>query len=209
MKTKLHIGILAVLLAFLGTFIDYSTVPNQQIVIEFSDQSVSTEETENAIETIQAKLNRIGVTQIHIGQNKEGQLRITYYSKDNVDYIQNLLFTAEDFPIAYKTTQEHPNRFPDDNTKKEYELNISEIKVSSNIDWSFEGTQVTEINHKTDQSNPLKIQYSAGTVNSDQAYGKIQVAISLKNSVAIAKDHLSYKIPEVRAGPLVGDCFIL
>ena len=201
MKTKLQFGILVVLLAFLGTFLEQTTVPNQQIVIQFSDKAITVEDTENAIEAIQNKLQSIGVTQIKIGQNESGQLRITYHSDVDVEHIQNALFKAEDFKVAYDSTQNESSSFPEDRNVKDYELNISEIKTSSKINWDFGGTQVTEINQKTDHSNPLKVNSSGEQINTKLSNGIIKVAVLVNNSIEIAIDNQSYKIPEVRAGP--------
>jgi len=203
MKTKLKFGILALLLAFLGTFIEHTTLPNQQIVIQFSDTSITAEDTENAIEAIQGKLQSIGVTQIQIGQNNKGQLRITYHSDANVAYIQKTLFNVEELKLAYNSSQNHSNNFPEKKGAKNYELNISEIKTGSDIDWSFEGTQVAEINQKTDHSKPLKVNYSSELNNTKQSNNTVNVAAIVNTAIANAIDNISYKIPEVRAGPTV------
>lgn len=203
MKTKLYFGIIAVLIAFLGTFIEQPTIPNQQIVIQFSDKANTEQDTENAIEAIQKQLQNIGVTQIQIGQNEDGQLRITYHSDADVEYIQNILFNVDDFKVAYEASQNHSNNFPKDKSVKDYQLNISEIKTSSDINWDFEGTQVTEINQKTDHSNNLKVNYSGKQINIKRSNEIINVAVIVNTTVAIAINHLSYKIPEVRAGPTV------
>jgi len=202
MKTKLHFGIIVLLLAFLGTFLEQSTIPNQQIIIQFSDQAITLQDTENAIGKIQDKLQSIGVTQIQIGQYQGGQLRITYHSDRDVAHIQNILFKAEDFDIAYNAAQEQSNNFPEKRHLKDYELNISEISSSSDFNWDFEGTQVTEVNQKTDHSNTLKVSCSGGNILTKQYNGAISTAVFVNNTIAIAINHLAYKIPEVRAGPL-------
>lgn len=201
MKTKLHFGLLVVLLAFLATFLEQTTVPNQQIVIQFSNEAHTTQDTENAIEAIQNKLQSIGATQIEIGQNNDGRLRITYHSNAEVTHIQNVLFNAEDFKLDYASTQNQPTNFPEERHTKNYELDVSEIKSSSDINWNFEGTRVTEVNQKTDHSNPIKVNSSAKQFNAKQSNEIIKVAVALNTTVAIVTDHLSYKIPEVRAGP--------
>lgn len=201
MKTKLQFGILVILLTFLVTFLEQTTIPNQQIVIQFSDQAITTEDTENALETIQDKLQGIGATQIQIGQTEGGQLRITYHSDVAVEHIQKVLFNVEEFKIAYESSQKHSNNFPENKSTKDYELNISEIKTSTNVNWNFEGTQVAEINQKTDHSNQLKVNYSGQQINTKQSNKIINVAVLTTNTVAIAIDNSSYKIPEVRAGP--------
>ena len=201
MKTKLHFGILVLLLAFLGTFIEETTVPNQQIVIQFSNKAISAQDTDNAIEAIQNKLQSTGATQIEIGKNDNGELRITYHSDADVTYIQNALFIEEDFKLAYQSTQKHTNNFPESTNVKDYELNISEIKISKNFNWDFEGTQVTEVNQKTDHSNQLKINYSGKQIDSKQSNRLIKVAVLVNNTLTITVNNHSYNIPEVRAGP--------
>ncbi|WP_405572726.1 hypothetical protein [Winogradskyella sp. Asnod2-B02-A] len=202
MKIKLHFAIVVVILAFLGAFMDQKTVPNQQIVVQFLDKSVSIEDSEKAIESIQYKLQSIGVTHIQIGQNRDGQLRITYHSDSEVSQIQDVLFKADGFDIAYHTSQQHSNNFPKDKEAKDYELNISEIKSDSNFNWDFEGTQVTEVNQKTDHSNQLQVNYSGKPFNTKPVNNIVNVAVAANNTVVNAIGRLSYKIPEVRAGPI-------
>lgn len=203
MKTKLHLGLLVILLAFLGTYLEQVTVPNQQIVIEFSAQTVTEKETENAIDAIQDKLQSIGVTQIQIGHNKAGQLRITYHSDVDVIQIQTVLLNTDNFKIANKDSPKRSSNVPENKSLINYELNISEIKSNSNINWSFEGIQVTEVNQKTDFSNPLKVNNSGTQLNAKQSEGSFKIAVLVNQTTAILIDHLSYKIPEVRAGPTV------
>ncbi|WP_179005397.1 hypothetical protein [Winogradskyella forsetii] len=201
MKTKLHFGIIVILLAFLGTFIEQTTLPNQQIIIQFSDTTVTAEDTENAIEAIQNKLQSIGVSQIQIGQTEKGQFKITYHSDAEVSHIQAILFQSENFKIAYEDSNRPSDRLPENQSSNGYELNISEIKTSSKVNWDFDGVQITEINQKTDHSNPTKVDYSGVQIHTKQSNNIINVALLSNNSVAIAVDNRFYKIPEVRAGP--------
>ena len=202
MKTKLHLGILVVVLAFLGTFMDQKTVPNQQIVVQFLDKSVSLEDSEEAIESIQFKLQSIGVTHIQIGQNRDGQLRITYHSDSDVSHIQDVLFKGDDFDIAYQASQQQSDNFPKEREANDYELNISEIKSGTDFNWDFEGTQVTEVNQKTDHSNQLQVNYSGKPFSVKPVNSIVNVAVAANNTVVNAINQLSYEIPEVRAGPI-------
>lgn len=202
MKTKLHLAILVVILAFLGTFMDQKTVPNQQIVVQFLDKSVSLEDSEEAIESIQYKLQSIGVTHIQIGQNRDGQLRITYHSDSDVSHIQDVLFKGNDFDIAYQSSQQQSDNFPREREANDYELNISEIKSGTDVNWDFEGTQVTEVNQKTDHSNQLQVNNSGKPFSVKPVNSIINVAVAANNTVVNAINQLSYEIPEVRAGPI-------
>lgn len=181
---------------------EQKTVPNQQIVIAFSDKMISAEDTENAIEAIQNKLQSIGVSQIKIGQYKDGELRITYHSKADIAHIKNVLFETENYELAYEASRDSSNKGTNSKKDKYYELNITEIKSSSSVNWDFEGTQVTEINQKTDNSNPVNIDYSSQQINAKQLNAKIKNAVLVNKVVTHSIDTTSYKIPEVRAGPV-------
>ena len=203
MRTKLHFGLIVILLAFLGTYLEQNTLPNQQIVIQFSDTDISAEDTENAIETIQNKLHSIGVTRIQIGHSRDGQLRILYHSNTDVGYIQKALYNVEDLNIAYNSGQDNSEDFPEPKDQKDYELNISEIKSSTNINWDFERTQIVEVNQKTDRWLYSKT-YSFGRhLQNIERYYDHNVALLISNHARIVIGTIYDIIPEVRAGPLV------
>ncbi|WP_299111603.1 hypothetical protein [uncultured Winogradskyella sp.] len=203
MKTKLHFGLITVLLAFLVTFLEPNTVPNQQIVIQFSNDTITIADTEDTIEAIQNKLQSIGVTQIQIGQSKTGQLRITYFSEEDVADIQKALFNAEDFQVAYSPSVQSSKDFPNVPKVKDYELNVSEIKTSTSNTWDFEGTEVATFNPKSDHSNTLKVHNSGNQVSSELNNHVINTIVEAYKVAAIVSNNSSYKIPEVRAGPMV------
>lgn len=203
MKTKLHFGLITVLLAFLVTFFEPNTVPNQQIVIQFSNDTITIADTEDTIEAIQNKLQSIGVTQIQIGQSKTGQLRITYFSEEDVADIQKALFNAEDFQVAYNPSGQSSKDFPNVPKVKDYELNVSEIKTSTSNTWDFEGTEVATFNPKSDHSNTLKVHNSGNQVSSELNNHVINTIVEAYKVAAIVSNNSSYKIPEVRAGPMV------
>ncbi len=190
-------------MAFLVTFFEPNTVPNQQIVIQFSNDAITIADTEDTIESIQNKLQSIGVTQIHIGQSKSGQLRITYFSEEDVAHIQNALFNVEDFQMAYDTSGQSSKEFPNNYNVTDYELNVSEIKTSTSNTWDFEGTEVAKFNPKSDHSNTLKVHDSGNQVYSELNNHVINTIVEAYKEAAIVSNNSSYKIPEVRAGPMV------
>jgi hypothetical protein len=201
MKSKLHFGILIMLMAFLGRYIKTSVIPNQQIVIEFLDNNISEDDTQNTIETIQIKLNRIGVEDIIIGQNQNGHLKITYYSNTNIQHIEDLLSNDESFKISHKSGEENSNSLPEQGDLKHYKLNISEIQKGSTNDWDFEDFKIVEFNHKSDRSSNLKINTSGISVKSESCNIINKLSLELSNNAGLAVIKLSYKIPEIRAGP--------
>ncbi len=201
MKTRLHFGILVILLAFLGTYLEQRTLPNQQIVIQFSDKDIAEEDAESAIEIVKKRLQSIGVEHIKIAHYNNGQLKITYYSDSDVERIQNILSKEEGFKFPYESENKRSPNFPKNKSIKDYELNISEIQNSSNINWDFERTSVVELNQKSDHSFNPKVTSSGEHINHDPSNSEINFALKVNTSVAKAMDRISYEIPEVRAGP--------
>ncbi|WP_439152028.1 hypothetical protein [Winogradskyella sp.] len=203
MKTKLQIGILIMLFAFLGTYVEHTSVPNQQIVIQFEDGSISASDAESAINNIREKLHNIGAEAILIGDNEDGRLKITYYSDAAIDIVQNVLSQETDYSLYPDSNNENPFKTPISSDEHSYQLNISEIQNSGSNSWDFEGTQVVELNHKSDRFNHLKVNSSAKH-NSSNAHNVLCSNELIKAEIiAFYIDSLSYKIPEVRAGPLV------
>ena len=201
MKIKLQFGILVVLLVFLGTYLEQTTVSNQQIVIQFSDTDISSKDAENTIEIVKKQLQSIGVTNIQIGQHESGKLKITYYSGADVERIQNILSKEDGFKFAHQSSSRTSKDLPDNRNVKNYELNISEIHNSSHINWDFEGIQIVELNQKSDRYDNPKVNTSGDQLNTEHHNTIVNVAIKENRTVTIAQDKISYKIPEVRAGP--------
>ncbi|WP_296317223.1 hypothetical protein [Winogradskyella sp. UBA3174] len=203
MKIKLQFGVLVVLLVFLGTCLEQTTVPNQQIVIQFSDANISSEDAENTIEIVKKQLQSIGVTNIQIGQHESGKLKITYYSRADVERIQTILSKEDSFKFAHQSSSSTSKDLPDNRNVKNYELDISEIHNNNNshINWGFEGIQIVELNQKSDRNDNPKVNTSGYQLNTEHRNTIVNVAIKENSTVAIALAKISYKIPEVRAGP--------
>ncbi len=201
MKIKLQLAILVALLVFLGTYLEQTTVTNQQIVIQFSDTDISSEDAEDTIEIVKKQLQGLGVTNIQIGQHQSGKLKITYYSGAAIERIQSILSKEDGFKFDYESENNSSNDLPDNTNPKNYELNISEIHNNSNINWDFEGIQIVELNQKSDRNDIPKVNTSTKQLNTEYRNSIVNVAIKVNNTVALALDKISYKIPEVRAGP--------
>jgi len=201
MKTKLHFGILIVLLAFFGRYLEQSTTPNQQIVIQFSDENISDEDAVATLATIQKRLEIAGAVQIKIGQTENGNLIITYHSDAEVYHIQSILLDDKGLELSYQSNSTNSQDIPNQEQSKDYELNISEIQNVSHVNWDFQVVECIELNQKTDWPNKVKVNATGDTVNSDYSNTNFRVVFKINNSVALAIDNGSCIIPEVRAGP--------
>ena len=58
---------------------EQSTLPNQEIVVEFNTNSVSEVDAKQAISNITNQLRSIGVDDFQISEIRDGKLRVTYY----------------------------------------------------------------------------------------------------------------------------------
>ena len=202
MKTKLHFGILIILLTFLGRYLEHNNLPNQQVVIQFSDENISNEDALNTIEAIQKRLEDFGAEHIHIGQSERGQLKITYFSNANVESIQDILSSEDGFKFSYDASKKSSTNFPFKEKVKDYELNISEIQSNNNINWDFERVEIVELNQKSEHSTNLKIKISGEAFDIQRCNNITNVAIKVTNRISNATDNTSFNIPETRAGPI-------
>ena len=203
MRTKLHFGIIIVLLAFLGRFIETPATPNQEITLQFSDVNVTKIEVQNALQDIQQKLQRIGAENFVVSHDDSGNLKIAYYSVTDAQSIEQILSNNSDFNLLFGVDSNTSNKNSDTKIVKDYKLNVSEIKKDSQTnDWDFDRVQITEHNQKTDRFNTIK-KVVSGYLNQVDAINQLtQTAFKINASVYNVSGKKTYCIPEVRAGPL-------
>ncbi|RCT55968.1 hypothetical protein [Winogradskyella sp. KYW1333] len=199
MKIKLHLGVVMVILMFLGTYIEHNLVPNQQIVIQFSNHQITSEEANSAAEALKQQLKDIGAKKLDIGEFNSGQLTITYYSDTDVMRIQKVL-TDDDLVLDYSLeNQSNDKSIPE---KEElYKFNVSEIQDSPINNWDFEGTLVTELNHKSDRYYFPKLKYSFTKEDIENHSFKECLRLKIPSIYHFNKSKFAHRIPQVRAGP--------
>lgn len=203
MRSKLHFGIIIILLAFLGRFIETPATPNQEITIQFSNANVSEIEVQNALRDIQQKLQKIGAESLLIGQDKNGNLKIAYYSIADVQSIEHILTNSSDFNFLFEESSNSSNKNSDKETLRDYKLNVSEIqKKNQDNDWDFDGVQIVELNQKTDRFNNLKKDASGSLYQLEVLHQLVKVGFRINSGTFILENKNPYEIPEVRAGPI-------
>ncbi len=202
MNSKWLIVVVVVALAFLGISLEQTATPNQEIVVQFNADSVSATETETAIALVMKQLQSIGVESIDIAKTRNGNLKITYYSTLDVAVVKDLFSKQAHLDLGYSTLYangETPNLPLTTDTT--YELNVSEIQTPADAAMGFNGALVEIKSGNEWYVNPVFY------------FGNAKVDLTLQNNfynatrtqyetVALGIDTTSYKIPEVRAGPL-------
>lgn len=202
MINKWFLGSLLVVLAFIGISLDQTAIPNQEIIIKFSNENVLQESSSEAITLVKSELEKINVSNIKIEEVVNGTLKITYYSEIDVLEVKKIFSESTLLnQSSLYTSQEEGQDLPFDNEDIEnYHLDIFKIQDSNDLDGQngaiaeskLESTRFSSVNCYAH----LKIQSTQSLKNIE----KVAYCVGLTCSLSI--DHTSHKIPEVRAGPI-------
>jgi hypothetical protein len=202
-NSKWYLGLLLVALAFLGISSEQTVVPNQEIVVQFNADAVSTNDSENAIAIVTKQLQSIGVEGVQVTELLDGNLKITYYSAIDIAVVKDL-FNKQAHLLIENTsfsTNENSSNQPFDTNTIAYELNVSEIQTATDADMGGNGLLVELKSGNEWYVNPVLY---LGNTNIDFSLQRRfqNEAHPLYGNIALGIDTTSYKIPEVRAGPL-------
>ena len=136
--------------------------------------------------------------------NPQGSIKIIYYSVIDVSFVKGLFTSPGHIAVDFKKTNpsELPTSVPFAKDLAVYQLHISEISKQSSNDLGFNGILVELKSIRDQYLNSLA--YFLGAEN-DYSVKKPAESIipNLHKSSVVLIENASYKIPEVRAGPLV------
>ncbi|MFH4967120.1 hypothetical protein V8G61_02850 [Gaetbulibacter sp. M240] len=202
---RLKSYILIVLLAFIGVLSQHKNeVPNQEIVLQFHNDAIYSDDARITIDNIKAQLKLLGVSNIRLKDQKNGILRICYYSDKDVDVIKKT-FSDEpdlDFDIAASSENQLPSDVPVKDQTLSYKLDIFEIQKKGPNHSDLNGVSISVLKLKTDsyfEQNKFYGTYYDGSCNMT-SYGIKPLKPAFY--VATFQQHLPQKTPQVRAGPL-------
>ena len=207
MKKEWYFRILISALALLIVMQEQTVVPNQEIVVNFATTNVTSREAQNAIAIVKKQLESIGVRNTRITDELyRGRLKISYYSDAAIESIKKVLsdrdFVSIDYVFYDQKGDDDPFPFGKNSKEKEYNLDVYEINKSADADADYTGTYVLEVKQEYDRTHYLYVYDFVSKTNTAYLKNLEQVAQKVSVSIAIAIDNTSYKIPEVRAGPL-------
>ena len=203
---KWYFSVALIFIAVLGCILgqQQTTIPNQEIVLQFTNEDISLNDAQVTIDILEQELQRIGVAYIHVSEKEDGRLVISYFSKTDVQSIKKLLSSQKELALGFVSSEKNqkPLQFPSKDTIIGYNLDVYEIQDGQNSYLSLGGKCAVEL--KSGQQrfvNPNFYMPTEGIylIDSEQI---LKVNFSFQRYIAIAKDYRSHKIPEVRAGPL-------
>ena len=203
MQTKWYLRSFLILVALIGLTLEQITQPNQQIVVEFAVDTISLASAQRTIATVTNELKAIGAQSIKVQQGANGDLTISYYSTIDTQSIKGMLSSKKELLDGFASGGSTPiNQSPPFDTRSVYKFDVYEIQKQSDIEPDLNGLVFT-FEGKTHRYYIAKV-YGAIDGNQIAEQNKItEISFIAQGAVSIGLTEFSYKIPQVRAGPIV------
>ncbi|MBU3009796.1 hypothetical protein KO506_00075 [Polaribacter vadi] len=199
MNPKWYFSALLVLFTFLGTFHENIPVPNQEIVLEFNNSKINDSEKEFTLADIKNRLTTAGASNIKIQEAKNGRLKISYYSSDQVSYIKEALSQKNEIAVRESSNKQNQKKYP---SEKKSKFNFDVYELENEADSSnFDGNSIIEIKYDSDRYTNQQNYASSEKILLIEANTVYKSKSRFYKQLFIVKNSTSHNIPEVRAGP--------
>ena len=203
MQTKWYLRSFVILVVLIGLTLEQIAQPNQQIVVEFAGDSVSLSNAQNTIAAVTNKLQAIGAKSIKVKQGANGVLTISYYSTIDTEAVKGMLSSNKEVLEGVASNNSSPkNQAPPFDTSSVYKLDVYEIQQQYDIKPDLNGLVLT-FEGKTHRYFIAKVYGAIGGNQIAQQNKITTVSFIAQGAVSLVLTDFSYKIPQVRAGPIV------
>lgn len=203
MQTKWYLRSFVILVVLIGLTLEQIAQPNQQIVVEFAGDSVSLSNAQNTIAAVTNKLQDIGAKSIKVKQGANGVLTISYYSTIDTEAVKGMLSSNKEVLEEVASNDSSPkNQAPPFDTSSVYKLDVYEIQQQYEIKPDLNGLVLT-FEGKTHRYFIAKVYGAIGGNQIAQQNKITTVSFIAQGAVSLVLTDFSYKIPQVRAGPIV------
>ena len=203
MQTKWYLRSFVILVVLIGLTLEQIAQPNQQIVVEFAGDSVSLSSAQNTIAAVTNKLQAIGAKSIKVKQGANGVLTISYYSTIDTEAVKGMLSSNKEVLEGVASNDSSPkNQAPPFDTSSVYKLDVYEIQQQYEIKPDLNGLVLT-FEGKTHRYFIAKVYGAIGGNQIAQQNKITTVSFIAQGAVSLVLTDFSYKIPQVRAGPIV------
>ena len=179
-------------------------LPNQEIVLQFTDVEVTSQEVQNTIAIVKNQLQSLGADNIQVKESQNSELKITYYSSTDISIIKDTFSKDENLGVHYTSPNQDKETegFPLDENTITYNLDVYEIENGADSDWDFNGISSIEFDSKSDRFFDPNPYFPGANIDYRIKNNSVKVAYIIHHNLAIAIDNASKSIPEVRAGPI-------
>ena len=202
-QTKWYLRSFVILVVLIGLTLEQIAQPNQQIVVEFAGDSISLSSAQNTIAVVTNKLQAIGAKNIKVQQSANGDVTISYFSTIDTQSIKGMLSSKKELLDGVASSSGTPkNQTPPFDTSSVYKLDVYEIQQQYDTAPDLNGLVLT-FEGKTHRYFIAKV-YGAIGGNQIAQQNKIsKISFIAQGAVSLVLTDFSYKIPQVRAGPIV------
>lgn len=205
MIARWFIGVFVFLLTVFGVVSQQQiTVPNQEIVLQFTDVELSSEDAKQTISIVKAQLEAFGVENIQIKITNNAKLKISYYCETDISFIKKIFAVENSLTLNYQNTSQDKDtsKLPSDDTNIIYNLDVYEIQSATDSGWGLDGAFTLEVEVKSDRFLDPNLFFSSANFNLRNTNSIAKVVYKARRNISIKMGAAVYSIPEVRAGPI-------
>ena len=203
MQTKWYLRSFVILVVLVGLTLEQIAQPNQQIVVEFAGDNISLSNAQKTLAAVTNKLHDIGAKSIKVEQSASGVLTISYYSTIDTEAVKGMLSSNKEVFEGVASNHSSPkNQAPPFDTSSVYKLDVYEIQQQYDIKPDLNGLVLT-FEGKTHRYFIAKVYGAIGGNQIAQQNKITTVSLIAQGAVSLLLTEFSYKIPQVRAGPIV------
>ena len=203
MQTKWYLRSFLILVVLVGLTLEQIAQPNQQIVVEFAGDNISLSNAQKTLAAVTNKLQAIGAKSIKVEQSASGVLTISYYSTIDTEAVKGMLSSHKETLEGVTSDSSFPNKqVPPFDTSSVYKLDVYEIQQQYDIKPDLNGLVLT-FEGKTHRYFIAKVYGAIGGNQIAQQNKITTVSFIAQGAVSLLLTEFSYKIPQVRAGPIV------
>ena len=199
MNVKWYIGALIAIISYFVVEQQSVDVPNQEVLLTFI-QGENTSSKDLAIETVKAQLLSIGARNVTITSLDNGSLKVSYYSHLAIQNVKEQLFIdIDDTSVA--TALYHTGDHPTKGNNRDYQIDVYEIQENIVSGFDNEGKCYFELKQDYNRGSQV-LGFVSPVVTIDSRNQLTAIAVKVRGNVLFAFNDSTYKIPEVRAGPI-------
>ena len=203
MQTKWYLRSFLILVVLVGLTLEQIAQPNQQIVVEFAGDKISLSNAQKTLAAVTNKLQAIGAKSIKVQQSASGVLTISYYSTIDTEGVKGMLSSNKEALEGVASDSSFPNKqAPPFDTSSVYKLDVYEIQQQYDIKPDLNGLVLT-FEGKTHRYFIAKVYGAIGGNQIAQQNKITTVSLIAQGAVSLLLTEFSYKIPQVRAGPII------
>jgi len=204
MLAKKYFSALIILITLLGFYKKQNPAPNQEIELQFVDQELVVEDTEDVIKAIKQQLQALGITEIQVRTQENGILKIAYYSEADVADIKKVLSSkgiASEGESNEIPTNKKVVTFQHAGNVDTFKLDVYELQTTSNPYVGTHGKYILAFQKEYDKAPSPNSFGNTDSFLTGELKTTIELAYTESTYTTILKENISYEIPDVRAGP--------